>query len=402
MTATQPVTILCLASYFKGTTVLTASKANGARVLLLTREKLREEPWPWDSIDNVFYMPDLRRRPDVLYAVSYLMHHEAIDRIVPLDDYDVETAAYLREHLRLGGLSESTSRFFRDKLAMRMQAQAKGFLVPAFTPVFNYDQLREFMERVPPPWLLKPRSEAGAMGIKKVHTSEEVWHWLEQLGDEQSFFLLEQFVTGEVYHVDSIVWDGQVVFAVPHKYGRPPMSVAHEGGVFITRRLPANTAEGQSLLTLNQDLLPAFGMTHGVSHTEFLRSAADGQFYFVETAARVGGANIEQLVEAATGVNLWGEWAKIEIAQVQGEPYQIPTDKGDYAGVLICLARQEWPDLTNYQDPEIVYRVHKKHHAGLIVATANVDRIEELLHAYGQRFTHDFLAVVPPLDKAPT
>lgn len=401
MRETPAVTILCLASYYKGTTFLTAAKAAGARVLLLTREKLKEEPWPWDSIDQVFYMPDLRKRPDVLYAVSYLMRGEAIDRLVPLDDYDVETAAYLREHLRLGGLNESTSRFFRDKLAMRMQAQASGMLVPAFTPVFNYDRLRDFMARVPPPWLLKPRSEAGAMGIKKVHHSEEVWRWLDQLGDEQSFFLLEQFITGDVYHVDAIVAAGNVVYAVPHQYGRPPMSVAHEGGVFITRRLPATSATGQALLSLNQQLLQAFGLTYGVAHTEFLQGAADGQFYFVETAARVGGANIEQLVEAATGVNLWAEWAKMEAAQVRGEPYQIPTDKGDYAGVLICLARQEWPDLSGYQDPEVVYRVHKKQHAGLVVTAADAQRIEALLDSYGQRFVHDFLAVAPPLDKPP-
>ncbi|MCA9959789.1 MAG: hypothetical protein KC443_12180, partial [Anaerolineales bacterium] len=63
---------------------------------------------------------------------------------------------------------------------------------------------------------------------------------------------------------------------------------------------------------------------------------------------------------------------------------------------------QEWPDLSGYQDPEIVYRVHKKQHAGLIVAAADAQRIEALIESYGQRFTHDFLAVAPPLDKAPT
>lgn len=395
-------TILCLASYFKGASFLVAAKQAGARVLLVTRENLRDEQWPWDSIDDVFYMPSLTKKPDIVYAVSYLMRGEAIDRIVPLDDYDVETAAHLREHLRLGGLSESTSRYFRDKLAMRMQAKAHGLDVPEFTAVFNYDRLREFMGRVPPPWLLKPRSEAGAMGIKKVFNSEEVWRWLDRLGDEQSFFLLEQFITGEVYHVDSIVHSSRVVFAVPHQYGRPPMSVAHEGGVFVTRRMAGENPEAQQLLALNQQLLTAFGLHDGVSHTEFLRSADNGRFYFVETAARVGGANIEQLVEAASGVNLWGEWARLETALVRGEPYAIPQDRGLFAGLLVCLARQEYPDLSDYQEPEIVFRLHKKHHAGLVVASTEQARIEALISSYSQRFGQDFLAVAPPLDKPPT
>lgn len=401
MSENKTPTILCLASYFKGTTFLQAAKAEGCRVLLLTREALRDEAWPHDSLDNIFYMPDLRRKPDIFYAVSYLARSEAIDRIVPLDDYDVETAASLREHLRLPGLGDSQARYFRDKLAMRHQAQAHGLNVPAFTGIFNYDQLRHFMANVPAPWLIKPRSEAGAMGIKKVTYDEEVWRWLDQLGDEQSYFLLEQFITGDMYHIDAIVYDGEIVLAVPHKYWQPPMTVAHEGGVFATRRLPHESDEANVLLDLNRQLLQAFGLRNGVAHTEFLRGE-DGRFYFIETAARVGGANIEQLVEAASGVNLWAEWAKLEATAVRNQPYPLPTDAGRYAGLLVCLARQEYPDMSDYQDPEIGYRLHKQHHAGLVVAAPDYARIMTLLDQYQARFAHDFLAVAPPLEKAPT
>jgi len=397
----QKTTILCLASYFKGTTFLTAAKRHGARVLLLTREKNKDEAWPAEDIDERFLMPDLSTRPDIIHAVSYLNRSNNIAQIVPLDDYDVETAAALREHLRLPGLGETVVRYFRDKLAMRQQAQANEILVPEFTPIFNYDRLRSFMDHVPPPWVLKPRSEAGAMGIKKVYSSEEVWRWLDKLGDQQSFFHLEQFVSGEVFHVDAIIWEGQIQFALPHKYTQPPMNVAHEGGVFVTRTLPRNSDESQQLLALNQKLLHAFQMQRGVAHTEFIKGE-DGRFYFLETAARVGGANIEQLVEAASGINLWAEWAKLEIAYALGDNYQVPQDNGHYAGVLICLARQERPDLSSYKDPEIVYRVDKKHHAGLIVSSTESEEVESLIATYSQRFAADFLAVAPPLDKPPS
>src|SRR5690606_13996995 len=109
--------------------------------------------------------------------------------------------------------------------AMRVRARERGLPVPDFVHVLNYDRLRAFMEQTPPPWVLKPRAEAGSMGIKKVHSAEEVWPLLETLGDRQSFYVLEQFVPGNVYHVDSIVWDGQVVFAAAHRYGLPPMTV---------------------------------------------------------------------------------------------------------------------------------------------------------------------------------
>mgnify|MGYP001411174678 FL=1 len=394
----QP-TVLCLASYYKGASFLTAAKSLGARVLLLTREKNAAEPWPRESIDEVFLMPDLRRRPDILYAVSYLTRANAVDAIVPLDDYDVETAAALREHLRLPGLGETGARYFRDKLAMRTQAAAHGIPVPPFTPVFSYDRLRDYMARVSPPWVLKPRSEAGAMGIKKLHDAEQVWRWLDQLGDEQSFFHLEQFIPGEIYHVDSLVYDGRVLFAQPHKYARPPLTVAHDGGVFVSRTLP-DGEDARAILDLNARLLAAFGLERGATHAEFIRGA-DGQYYFLEVAARVGGANIEQLVEAASGLNLWGEWARMEIAYAQEQPYTVAPTRHDYAGILVCLARQEWPDLSGYNDPEVVYRIDKKHHAGLVVASADAGRVEWLLGSYAERFDRDFLAVLPPLDRAP-
>jgi len=401
MSEGNQLAILCLASYFKGTTFLSAAKQQGARVLLLTREKIKDEPWPREDIDEIFLMPDLSKRPDIIYAVSYMMRANDIAQIVPLDDYDVETAAALREHLRLPGLGETVARYFRDKLAMRLQARANDLLVPEFTPVFNYDRLRAFMDRVPPPWVLKPRSEAGAMGIKKVHSAEEVWRRLDELGDQQSFFHLEDYIPGEVYHVDSIVWDGEVQFALPHKYTQPPMNVAHQGGVFVTRTLARDSEESEMLLVLNKKLLRAFELSRGVTHAEFIRGE-DGRYYFLETAARVGGANIEQLVEAASGVNLWAEWAKLEIAFARGESYSAPKDSGGYAGVLICLARQEFPDMSSFQDPEIVFRLEKKHHAGLIVASPDQERVEALISGYSSRFDYEFLAVAPPLDKPPS
>jgi biotin carboxylase len=390
--------VLCLAGYFKGGEFISACKQHGCHTMLITKEKLAAEPWPWDDIDERFLVKDLHKEPDITYAVSYLARSRHIDRIIALDDFDVETVASLREHLRIPGMGDTTARYFRDKLAMRMQAREKGLLVPDFSPVFNYDDLRAFMAEVPPPWLLKPRSRAGAMGIRKANSAEEVWRALDELGDEQSFFLLEQFVPGDIFHVDAIISERELLFAEVHKYMQPPLQVSHEGGVFISRTLPRDLPEVAELKALNRELMAALGMLRGVTHTEFIRGRDDGRFYFLETAARVGGANIADMVDKATGVNLWVEWARIELSQLRGEPYRLPDARQDYGGVIICLARQEHPDLTAYDDPEVVLRLAKEHHAGLIVASENQARVEELLGDYGPRFAADFLAVAPPLE----
>ena len=87
--------------------------------------------------------------------------------------------------------------------------------------------------------------------------------------------------------------------------------------------------------------MSAFGLVRGVAHTEFIKSHNNGQFYFLETAARVGGANIAEMVEASTGINLWShEWAKIELNS-QHTAYHLPEQKQNYAGRhrLSCPSR---------------------------------------------------------------
>jgi biotin carboxylase len=396
----RPVTILCLASYFKGHDFIRECHRLGARVLLVTRESLRDLEWPRESIDELLLIPDLTHRDHMINAVSWLARTESIDRIVPLDEFDLEMASTLREHMRVPGMGESTVRFFRDKLAMRIQAEEHGMLVPDFTSIFNYDRIREFMERVPPPWLLKPRHSASAIGIKKVERAEDLWPLLDVLGDRQSFHLLERYVPGDVFHVDAIAWDGKVVFAEAHGYFQPPFDVYHGGGLFCTRTLDRESRESAALVTRNQQIATALGMTRGALHTEFIRGREDGRYYFLETAARVGGANIVALVEAATGLNLWREWARVEVADGFGDEYARPVGRTDHAGLLISLARHEWPDLSAYQDPEIAWRLSKRHHAGLVVASPATARVEELLAAYMPRFREDFFATMPAAQEA--
>lgn len=398
MSEQQPFTVLCIASFEKGAAFIRECKRLGCRVFLATVQSLADAPWPKEAIDEMFYLPDFGNREDIIKGISYLARSQRIDRIVPLDDYEVETAALLREHLRMPGMGDTTARHFRDKLAMRVQARDSGILVPEFVHVLNYDRIREYMDRVAPPWLIKPRSEASAIGIKKIRGADELWPVLDELGDRQSFYVLERYIPGEIYHIDSIVSEREVVFAVPHKYGSPPMDVAHKGGVFTTRKIPRDSEDAKTLDAINRDLIKALRLVRGVTHTEFIKGREDGKFYFLETASRVGGANIAEVIEAATDINLWAEWAKLEIGQGE-QDYQLPEHRDDYAGVIISLARQEHPDTSAYDDPEVVWRLNKRNHAGMIVASPSAERVEQLLDQYARRFYDDFFASAPLPDK---
>ena len=392
----RPTSILVLASYFKGNLFMEECHKLGCKVYLLTRLTLKDEPWANDCITETFYMPDFTDRDELMRAVSYLARTHVFDCIIPMDDFDVELAASLREHLRVPGMGDTTARYFRDKLAMRMQARDSHIRCPRFEHVLNYDKLNKFLDEVPAPWFLKPRSSAGSIGIKKVQNRDEFWYWVNELGDEQSHRLVEEYVPGDVYHVDSIIWNKQLLFSQISRYVRPPFDIWNYGGVFCTRTLPHGYEEEPQVYDMNKRVVESMGLVRGVTHAEFIRSKIDGQIYFLEIAARVGGARIDMMVEAATGLNMWREWARLEVAYARGQEYKLPEVRHDNAALMVSLAKQAEPDTSAYNDPEVFWRMHKDHHVGMVIKSDNFDRVSYLIDNYMDRMRQDYMAVEPP------
>ncbi len=385
-------TFLCISNFFKGNAFLTALKKQGNRVFLVTSEKLKEKPWAFEYIDEVFYMPgqDLDWDLDLLLkGVGGLMKTHKIEAIIALDDYDVEKAAFLRESLRIPGMGQTTGRYFRDKLAMRIKAQDAGIRVPPFAPLFNDAEINAFADQVPGPWVLKPRSEASAHGIIKVHTKEELWNRIHELGDNRFYYLVEQFKPGDVYHADGLQLGGKTLFLTVSRYLATPMEISQGGGIFRSANVKYGSEDDKAIKKVNEAIMKAFGLKNGASHTEFIKSREDGQIYFLETASRVGGAHLAEMVEAATNVNLWSEWAKIEDAIVKEKKYELPKVDKNYAGIVLTLSKYEHPDLSSFDEEEVCFRVPLEYHAGLIVKSPKQDRVMELLDKYADRFAKE-------------
>jgi len=420
MTVSNEPTILCIASFFKGNDFIRECKRQGARVVLLTREKLLGEDWARESLADLIAVPGKASVQSYLAAATYVARHRRVSRVVALEEYDIVTAAHIREHLSVAGMGTTAARCFQDKLAMRAKARDVGIPQPEFVPLINSDAIEEFMTRTPAPWMLKPRIGASSMGIKKVSEPEIVRRAIADLDAREAFHettpfhLLERYIPGDVYHVDSLVEGGKILFASVERYGAPPFEVSQFGGVTLSQTVKNPSETRRSLLALNKKLLKGFNFERGVMHAEFIRCAHPqkpgksirpvvtserNQFYFLEVAARVGGAYTSDTISAASGINLWCEWARIELATPE-QPYILPPVRQEYAGIAVSLARQEHPCTCRYTDPEIVYRVRRPWHVGLIVQSPDYERVRDLLARYGRRFSEDFTAVAPP-EKSP-
>lgn len=394
--ANDTIHVLCISSTHKGDRLLSHLLDEGCEVILLLDEEVRGEVWD-DRLKEVVYTPDLANYQDVINTITWMARGWHIDLIFPLDEFEVELTSMLREHMRLPGMGVTQMRRFRDKLTMRDVAQESGIPIPSYTRILNYDHLRAYMDEVEPPWMLKPRMEAGAMGIRKMHDSEQLWRTLDELGDVQSYYLLEQFLPGDVFHVDTLSVNGKSAFVSCQKYAKPPIDIYQGGGVFSTQTVKRRTKEERAVKQMNEQIIRSLGIENGVTHAEFIKAHEDDEFYFLEVAARVGGAFVSDMIEMASGINLWQEWARLELSLFKGETYTLPAVKKGYAGLILTLAHQEYPDTSAYNDPEVVWQASKPYHAGLIVASDDFDRVDNLVQSYIERFMVDFNTSAPPM-----
>jgi hypothetical protein len=179
------------------------------------------------------------------------------------------------------------------------------------------------------------------------------------------------------------------------------MEISQGGGIFRSANLKYGSDDEKAIKKANADIMKAFGMKAGATHTEFIKSKETGKLYFLETSSRVGGAHLAEMVEAATNVNLWAEWAKIEDSMAKGLKYELPKVTKNYAGILLTLASFEHPDLSSFDDEEVCFRVPLAYHAGLIVKSKDQKRVMELLDSYAIRLAQEFSTVAnaPELKK---
>ena len=85
--------------------------------------------------------------------------------------------------------------------------------------------------------------------------------------------------------------------------------------------------------------------------------------------------------------------------KVKGDNYKLPPVRKDYSGIIISLTRQEWPDMSVFNDPEIVWRMEEPYHVGLVVRSKSREKVIELLDRYADIIQIEYHASAPAPDR---
>lgn len=238
------------------------------------------------DVCDAFYPVDFCQNEEVLALCRTLK----VGGIVPLNDYGVETAAFVSQQLGLPGISMEAAQTATDKYRMREAWKRANVPNPAYCLVHSLQEAQDAMDRIGTPVILKPANSkgGGSRGVQMVNEPSELPEAFGFAGAayQDNMILLEKCVTGIEHSAEVIIIDGKPhVITISDKVKSPYPYRVDEKVVYPTQ------VRGKALNALvdaiERAVMAAGLSTTGSAHVEAC-STSDGPILF-ELGARCGG-----------------------------------------------------------------------------------------------------------------
>lgn len=250
-------------------------------------------------VDNI-YLLDLREKNKILEIAIM----EKIDGIITdQTDIPVRTVAYVASKLNLPGNDYETACLFTDKNLMREKLVELDLPYIPFETVSSVEDGIESAKKIGFPVIIKPVDNQGSRGVAKINTVEE---FSESFPDSIAVstskkVIVEKYIDGIEAVVEGICVDGKFQNLVcGDTYYFSDESVFSAKQRLFPSKLPKELTE--KILNLNKKIIEGFGLTQGITHSEYIISE-NNDVYLIETAARGGGVFISSdLISLPTGI----------------------------------------------------------------------------------------------------
>lgn len=232
---------------------------------------------------------------------EWTLRNHRIDRIIAVHERAVLLAAELRSKFALPGMDHATAARFRDKVLMKEAVRASGAAtVPGFSALDSAADL-ETADWSTGRKVIKSRLGLAAKDLYMVDTLEEARRLVAGLDLSGSHYEIEDFVTGQIYHCDSVVKDGRILFASVGKYLADPAGYS-PGGIFGTVLVHEGKLH-RRINDLNVAVLKGLGLQDGTTHLELFHTP-DDELVFCEVAGRPPGGIIPPVIQWQYGFNI--------------------------------------------------------------------------------------------------
>lgn len=256
----------------------------------------------------------------MINAVRAAAARKPFDRIECLWEPGVTMAAELREALGVPGLNVEQTRAFRDKEVMKAALEKAGLRVPRHGRANTEHHVRELIEEIGYPIIIKPIAGAGSADTYRLDNEAELQGVLPNLRHVPEVSV-EEYVDGEEYTFDTICANGSVLFQNVSWY-RPKPLIGRSVQWISPQTVGLRDIESKDLASgreLGLGVLKALGFENGFTHMEWFRRP-NGEAVFCEIACRPPGARSVDVMNQVVDGNLFKVWAESVVTGKVAEP----------------------------------------------------------------------------------
>ncbi|WP_374337997.1 ATP-grasp domain-containing protein [Leeia sp.] len=264
---------------------------------------------------------DFLTDPGLLPVLKAIHQDDPFDQVLSFGENALQLAAQL--NLALGLTPKVPAEVVactRDKVKMRAAMADSPYSVPALH-VSTVADFQAFVQAQGYPVILKPERGMGSYGVIRLDLFDEALlrtvFPADGVGED---YMVERFVEGPEFSVEAFSFHGRHVVLNIHQkaklgegWANPYIEVGHVGPAMLS------STEQEQLRQAVFDCLDRVGLQEGPSHTELILGSSGPRI--VETHTRVGGDRIAQLLQLATGVDVF-ELTLRWVALQQGELHQ--------------------------------------------------------------------------------
>ena len=261
------------------------------------------------DINQFIYFEKYNDDEELENLVIKLHQQEKFDLLIALSERDILRVAKLRELLGIQGQNYFSALLYRDKYIMKQFAKIIGLNVPEFSTFSEPCELMEKVSKIGFPILIKPLSKSGSEGVQVLKNKEEYDDYLEKKSLWGENYDVEQFILGDMYHVDGIVENNKLKFVSVSKYwnslGKSTTLMESTQNTTITfADFTINKSDWEFLLLKGETkkFVEKSNFNNGTIHAEFIISEKDKTPYFIEIASRTGGLMISDTIEKKYGI----------------------------------------------------------------------------------------------------
>ncbi|MBP7846952.1 MAG: ATP-grasp domain-containing protein [Burkholderiales bacterium] len=242
-----------------------------------------------------------------------------VDKLIAMSEFDLEIAAKLREDLEINGVTTEQVKLYRDKVAMKKALVLTKIKYPKFTEINNYQDIVKFLTIHPLPIILKPRRGAASIGVIKISNQEEL---LKISNMDFNDYECEQFIHGDILHVDGAVYESKLLFCIASKYINTCLEFSDGnplGSVMID-----DFELNKRIKDISKEILDSISLLTGIFHLELILN--NNELYFLEIGARCGGGEIPFILNNEFKINMFKVWVNLELNE-QLQDYNLNKNK---------------------------------------------------------------------------